>query len=104
MSMSDRKSGSPVPALSDIGAYTESPGMPGLSVFIRCCCARAAAKEGAAADWQKTQKLRVGSPRLPTLTLPHRTRGWPLFQFQPLRPCRNATTGAGGISARNMPT
>ncbi|MEC5078501.1 hypothetical protein [Xanthomonas oryzae] len=58
MSMSDREIWiPPVPALSDIGAYsTESPGMPGLSVFVRCCCARAAAKEGAAADWQKNAK------------------------------------------------
>ncbi|CCG36948.1 putative uncharacterized protein [Xanthomonas citri pv. mangiferaeindicae LMG 941] len=57
MSMSDREIWiPPVPALSDIGAYnTESPGMPGLSVFVRCCRAGAAA-QGAHAQTRRNHK------------------------------------------------
>ncbi|MFS8380406.1 hypothetical protein D0A36_20820 [Xanthomonas campestris] len=99
MSMSDREIWiPPVPALSDIGASNaQSPGMPGLCALERC----EAGQSVFAGDVQI--KLRAGSP--PT-TGPYATPSHARLAPVPipaLRPCRNATTGAVGISARNMP-
>ncbi|SOO26552.1 hypothetical protein XFF6991_570117 [Xanthomonas phaseoli pv. phaseoli] len=56
MSMSDREIWiPPVPALSDIGAYsTESPGMPGLSVFVSMLPSRRCSAGGACANSQES--------------------------------------------------
>ncbi|MCF5925051.1 hypothetical protein L2218_24470, partial [Xanthomonas perforans] len=61
MSMSDREIWiPPVPALSDIGAYnTESPGMPGLSVFVSTVAKQAAA-ERARAPFRRNLKKNKG--------------------------------------------
>ncbi|AZR21317.1 hypothetical protein NX81_001790 [Xanthomonas vasicola] len=94
MSMSDREIWiPPVPALSDIGAYnTESPGMPGLSVFVSMVAKQAAAERARAPFRRNLKKIRVGSPPTtdPYATPSHaRLAPVPIPAFAPMSQCHD---------------
>ncbi|UXA51633.1 hypothetical protein [Xanthomonas prunicola] len=94
MSMSDREIWiPPVPALSDIGAYdAESPGMPGLSVFVSIVVDKRRCRRKQTPMRRKRKKIRVGSPPTtdPYATPSHaRLAPVPIPAFAPMSQCHD---------------